>query len=358
MKKAFACIAVLGALVMPTAALAVDWLPIVQCGRSDQVPEVPCTPCFMFKTVENVSDLIFKGITGPLAAFMFVVAGGMFLIGAGNVKLQQQARTLFTNTVIGIVVIFVAWIGTNFLIKNIAPNSVAAGGWSHFACPKFLADITLTSGQAPAIVASRVISSDKKPSDYTAADLTVAVKQQLALANNEPLSRKNSGALIALIACIYQDPIIQAIAYPMPNLGGSANQANITTYDNTNDVCNYTRGVPYGQGACSHSRNSCHYGGNTGNQGAEAVDMNARKVWVTVPGTNERIFASEDRLFCELATLYEKCKFGFLNWEGEHTHISTSTCDADGSGTSAKKGFVKPSCPDSARAPAAVIPVP
>lgn len=352
-------LALLVAVLVPTVAFAApEWLPLVQCGTSTQPP---CTPCFMFKTLKNTIDLILYGITGPLAAFMFVLAGGMMLVGADSVKLQAQARRLFANTVYGVAIVLAAWLGTNFLLKGIGAGDVATH-WYEFECPTFLASINsgtdIPTRAEPAV-------AQPEPVTVLTGNLTPADLQGIAQAHHVPYPRQNSSDLQTLMTCIYNDPIIKAIAKPMPPLTGGVRQAGIYTYDNDNDYCNYTRGVPAAGGACSHSQKSCHYGGIAVRNGAEAVDMNAREVMVTLPGMTDRsgnpiqTYADEEQLFCQLNRLLviqRKCAFKFLNWEpgkDAHTHISTKSCDSDGTGVSTFRGGKLPNCADSARFPGA-----
>ncbi len=55
--------------------------------------------------------------------------------------------------------------------------------------------------------------------------------------------------------------------------------ANAWTYDNSNPICNQTRGNPIQEhpDKCSHAINSCHYGGGTGKDGALAIDFGGPK---------------------------------------------------------------------------------
>lgn len=125
-----------GLLLVPTIAGAA-WLPLVPCGGEGQSP---CTPCHLFETVKNVIDFVLYGITGPIAAFMIVWAGGLMLLGGGNPKLFGQGKAMLTQTLIGVTIILMAWVITNFLVK-----SLISGGqgdtWYEFTCPAGLSVI-------------------------------------------------------------------------------------------------------------------------------------------------------------------------------------------------------------------------
>lgn len=358
MRRRLLILALLAVVLIPTTAFAVEWLPVVQCGTTGQPP---CTPCYMFKTGKNLIDLILYGVTGPLAAFMFVLAGGMMLVGADSVKLQAQARSLFTNTVYGVTIVFTAWLGTNFLIKSIGGGSVG-DTWAQFTCPAFLASINSGTDVPTAV---EPVTEQPASVKIAIGDLTTTDLQKLAQENGTLYPAQNSGDLNTLIECLYQDPIIKALTYPKP-----ANQGRQTgnfTYENDNEYCNYTRGLGMlGGGKCAHAQNSCHYGGPDG-KGAMAIDLNAlgNDKLVTLPGVIDsttkkaaQVYATEDQLFCQLNRVLvteHKCSFGLLNWEptstGGHTHVSTKSCKADGDGVATFRNATLPNCSDSARYP-------
>jgi hypothetical protein len=297
---------------------------------------------------------------------MFVLAGGMLLLGADKPEWQKRARQIFTNTAIGVAVILLAFVATNFLIKSIATGSVA-DSWNTFTCPAFLAEITAGPTIAPAITP---FPSVLTPTPITLSNITAEQMRATALKNNEKYPRQNSPALKALIACIYQDPIIGALALPPPDLNGSAKQTTgVFTYDNDNEYCNYSRGQPLPGGSCGHGVGpNCHVGGRKGDQGAEALDIGARRVPVAIPGTDDgtgkpiMVQANNDVLFCQLYRLLvveKKCSFKLLNWEVGHTHISTNTCDMDSFGVAGNNAqgqrIAVPNCSDSARLPAVSV---
>lgn len=336
-------------LATPVAAFAAPastFLPLVPCGGTTDsgAKQPPCTPCYLFQAAKNATDLVLYGLTGPLAAFMIVVAGGMFLLGAGNAKMQAQARTLFTNTMLGIGIVLISWLATDFLIK-----SLGGGGdndrWYEFTCPQFLSEIEVQTlevegGAPPGVSIPPVSLAPPKSGESGISGISgTTYAEALAKASGAKFPKQNSSALNTLIDCIYQDPVIKALTFPKPTTSGR--QVGNFTYDNDHELCNYTFGNPP-YGTCSHGRsNSCHYGNRTNSQGAEAIDFNALLKTVTIPGKFEadgttplKVYASEATLFCELHRLLiteKKCpNYKLLNWEGDHTHISDNTCDYDG----------------------------
>ena len=137
MRRSFVLVTTLAFLALPAVAGAVSWIPIVPCGGANQAS---CTPCDLFAAFHNILDLILQGITGPIAAFLIVWAGGMMLLGGANPKLYSQGKQMLTNTLIGVAIILLAWLVTNFLIKSLVTGS-SADSWYQFSCPEGLSVI-------------------------------------------------------------------------------------------------------------------------------------------------------------------------------------------------------------------------
>jgi hypothetical protein len=304
----------------------------------------------LFQTVKNVTDLVLYGITGPIAVFMIVVAGGMMLLGADNPAMIKRGKGILKNTLLGVGVILISWLATDFLVKSIATGN-AGDAWNEFTCPEALSqieveDLEIVPGPPTGLPVPPPPANPPRSGD-SGIPGTSSNAYFAALAKNfgVPATRKNASSLNTLIDCIYSDPVVAALTFPKPSTSGKQAMPGNVTYDNNHEVCNYTRGRPTTGGSCSHGFQSCHYGGRTGTDGAEAVDFNARLQYVEIPsildkeGKPLRTYANEDKLFCELYRVLvreKKCSgFKYLLWEGDHSHISANTCDKDGTGSSA-----------------------
>jgi len=137
-KILLASFAILGIFAIPAIAFAApNFLPLVPCGTGDSL----CTPCDLFRVAKNLINLILYGVTGPVAAFMIVFAGGIMVLSGGNVTRFNQGKELLKRTVIGISIIFLAWGATNFIIKSIGKGTTT-DSWFEFSCPKALQDIS------------------------------------------------------------------------------------------------------------------------------------------------------------------------------------------------------------------------
>lgn len=334
-------------VMIPSAVSAqgpTDYFPIVRCGTAENTD--PCTPCDLFAAGDRVIRFILLGITGPIAAFMLVLAGGMFLLGADNPGLRVRAKSLLTRTVLGVTVILLSWTATNFLIK-LLNSSIDTGPWYEYSCPDFLQDIGKTT-PLPSPAASR--GSPQQPSsDLIQAYKGVCTAQALAAQFKSASSIKIAPELTSLMQCLERDQVVKALIKDHP-----------FTYDESHILCNYTHGIrTYCEPSCSHSQFSCHYGGMTGTDGAEAVDYawNGKRVAYMISSRTVvnscidskgkaisgcRVTGSREGLFEELYRAAQKngCKYKLLNYEGNHVHISVPSCDKDGWGV---KGAAVPS---------------
>lgn len=106
--------------------------PLVPCGRTG-MPE--CNLCHLWNLGSNIINFIVFNLSIPIATLLFVVAGFIFLISGGNEKRVDLAKTIFTNVVIGLVIIFCSWLLIDTLLKTIA-SSEFSGAWNKFpTCP-------------------------------------------------------------------------------------------------------------------------------------------------------------------------------------------------------------------------------
>jgi len=112
--------------------------PIVPCGREIQ-PD--CTLCHLWHLASNIINFISFNLAIPLATLLFVAAGVIFLISGGNQEKVTLARSIFTNTIIGLVIIFTSWMLIDTLIKSIGGSGMTEEAliiyfWNEFpVCP-------------------------------------------------------------------------------------------------------------------------------------------------------------------------------------------------------------------------------
>lgn len=115
--------------------------------------------------------------------------------------------------------------------------------------------------KAEAIFSQTPISQTPGPPGPPGAACDDSQKQNLAQQNNVPYPATNAPATEQLLTIIKSKV--------------KGNLGEISTFDKTYDICNYTRGTCR---PCSHSRYSCHYGGQSGSEGALAIDFGNEKI--------------------------------------------------------------------------------
>jgi len=103
--------------------------PIVPCGTVASGRD--CTLCDLWKLASNIINFISFNLAIPLGAFLFVVAGAIFLVSGGNETRVGLAKTIFTNTVVGLIIIYLSWLFIDTFLKTIAKGTFV-GAWNSF----------------------------------------------------------------------------------------------------------------------------------------------------------------------------------------------------------------------------------
>lgn len=93
-----------------------------------------CTVCDMQKLAQQVLNFCFI-LMIILAALLFVNAGFKYLMAASDPGGVSQAHKIFTNTLIGIVIILCAWLIVDTILKQLAGSSIGSyGPWNEILC--------------------------------------------------------------------------------------------------------------------------------------------------------------------------------------------------------------------------------
>lgn len=316
-------------VTLSQTVLAVSWLPLVPCGVANDNPDTPqderqpCNRCDLFRLLKNIIDFVLIGLMPPAAAILFVWGGFLILMGGANPGLISQGKTIFWNTAIGVVIISSSWLITNTIIRSVAADNIAPEWWK-FECrvttavsPTPITTVTPTPiGTATPTPTATLTPTPTRTPTPTPTPIGNLCSQpaQLAASNNEPYPRKNAPELDTLISCIRS-------RLPGQNLGSQY------TYDNSYELCNYTRGQRTCSTSCSHAVNSCHYGGRTGSQGALAVDFGNELIGANIVQAAIACGVPSGKARCENpAGANVSCAPGS---GANHVHVSTASCDAN-----------------------------
>jgi len=109
---------ILGILLLPLVSQA----GLVPCGGEGQPA---CQLCHLFVLLDNVIDFFLIKIVLPVATLTIVIGGIMFFTSAGNPTKIGQAKSILTSVVIGLVIIFAAW-----LILGLFFQTIGLAGWT------------------------------------------------------------------------------------------------------------------------------------------------------------------------------------------------------------------------------------
>ncbi len=116
--------------------ILLGFFPLVGFARIVPECDGPCGLCDFFLGFKNIFNFVAFSLAPPVAAFLIVVAGVLFLSSGGSEERVKQAKKIFFNVVIGLVIIYVAWLMVDALI-NVIGKSVedfTPETWYKFSC--------------------------------------------------------------------------------------------------------------------------------------------------------------------------------------------------------------------------------
>ena len=107
---------------------------LVPCGGPN---EPPCELCHLFVMLDTIIDFVLVYIVFPIATLLLVIGGGMYMFSAGDPGKIAQAKQILFSTIIGLVIIFSAWlvISTFMAAIGLADWVGPADGWYKIDCP-------------------------------------------------------------------------------------------------------------------------------------------------------------------------------------------------------------------------------
>lgn len=106
--------AIIVAAGLPIAASAQLPTIVPACARGAATPSLNCILVFFATVAQWI-----LGISGSLALFYFVYGGVRILLSRGNANAVGAGKTILTQAVIGIIIIFGAYLGVSFLVQNV-----------------------------------------------------------------------------------------------------------------------------------------------------------------------------------------------------------------------------------------------
>ena len=99
--KSLICLLFLASLFLVIPATQAAGL--VPCNGPD------CRVCHLFQLITNITSFLFRQIAMPLAGLMFLVGGIMMMLSGGNETRFKKGKEILVNTLVGLVIILVAF---------------------------------------------------------------------------------------------------------------------------------------------------------------------------------------------------------------------------------------------------------
>lgn len=113
------------------SAVNVSAAGLVPCGTSGTSP---CTTCDIFKLIKNIIDFLLVDLV-PAVAILFVVIAGVFMFLGGITPSNfEKGKKILKDTVIGLFIVFGAWVITTTILKSVAGDSNIFDNWFSIQC--------------------------------------------------------------------------------------------------------------------------------------------------------------------------------------------------------------------------------
>jgi hypothetical protein len=133
-QKIFTIIICLFSVFLPLAVFAAGLVP--DCGFDAQGNALPCGLCDIFRLIKNIFNFIAFQIVPPVGGLMVLVAGVLFLTSAGSEERVKRAKKIFTDLIIGLVIVYASFLIVGTLINIIARQTgdFSPQNWNTFKC--------------------------------------------------------------------------------------------------------------------------------------------------------------------------------------------------------------------------------
>lgn len=111
---------------------------IVPCGLKADDPATAdskendmCTLCHLLIGIKRIIDFGLR-IMIYVALIMITVGGIWYIISAGNTGMMDTAKSILTSTLVGVVIVLLAWIAVNVTMRTLSAIDKDGDGFSDF----------------------------------------------------------------------------------------------------------------------------------------------------------------------------------------------------------------------------------
>jgi hypothetical protein len=279
-----------------------------QAAILDEIDD-PCNLCVFAVLISNIKNYALT-IAGPITVLMIIIGGVMITVSGGQENLRAQGKKTLTGGIIGLIIVLLAWVIVTSILVATLGVSFSGNLWT-VSCPAD-SSCQYSSSTTPG-------SDDDDPS-----------KPSGEFGGSLSGSQAGAASSLSTFLTCFEKYIPQGQTWTITSV-----------VDNTHPECTpQNDGNPLGCSSCicgktkkhcpisncsdcssycSHSKNSCHYGG-TCKDGSYAVDLD--RVGQSAPAESDVKYAAQ------------QCGGAFVYPEGTHIHMSIgnyqgNTCDCN-----------------------------
>jgi len=106
---------------------------LVPCGGHG---EPDCTFCHLFVMINNIVQFIIFRLVPVVAVLMLVIGGTIFFFAGAKPDLLMHAKGIITSTIIGLVIVFSAWVIVNTILTKLGIiDTPSILEWYNINCP-------------------------------------------------------------------------------------------------------------------------------------------------------------------------------------------------------------------------------
>lgn len=84
-----------------------------------------CTPCHILLLISNIVRFCVLNLMPPLAGLLFLIGGIIMIMAAGSEERYKKGRRIFVDTIVGVVIVLIAWVIVNAIITTIGTSAVS-----------------------------------------------------------------------------------------------------------------------------------------------------------------------------------------------------------------------------------------
>ncbi|MEK7600861.1 MAG: hypothetical protein AAB463_02810 [Patescibacteria group bacterium] len=289
----------IGSLVLALMLGAFFALPaeaaVVPCGKStDTGEDAMCQTCHLVEAADTALRFVMFVAAPLVATILFVIAGFIRVIGATNTKSISQSNTLFSNAIIGLVVIMLAWMVVNTFLKFVAGNyfGTSVKWYEPITCTPD-ENIVLPSNQP---TPSATVSTAPSSSVQQAAQRLIAQSGVSFSTGADCGAPNHAQGVIDAVAAGQMPPVCSPTCSCAPGGTSGTTTVDVRILDGLTALSqNGFRFVVTSLTTGRHSASSSHYSG----RGADIVIVGGGSDWI---GARDLLDARGGDAFCESTT--------------------------------------------------------